>query len=140
MTPEPPQDPRDFSKDPRNGYGATAPPPAFQGIPQGIPPEEYGVPSGQYQAFPGAYGPYGNVQPYGPPTNVLAIVSLISSLVAALACGIGSVVAIVCGHVALNQIQRSGEAGRGMAIAGLVLGYLGLLATVGAALFFLTAD
>jgi hypothetical protein len=35
-------------------------------------------------------------------------------------------VAVVCGHVARGQIRRTGEAGDGVAIAGLILGYLGL--------------
>jgi hypothetical protein len=74
------------------------------------------------------YGPpYG--QPYGPPalaprTNGLAI--------AALACGIGgffvfpaSFAAVVLGHIARREIRRTGEAGDGMATAGLVLGYIG---------------
>ena len=41
---------------------------------------------------------------------------------------IGSILAIVFGHVALSQIKKSGgtQGGRGMAIAGLVLGYIGL--------------
>ena len=74
------------------------------------------------------YGPpYG--QPYGPPvpaprTNGMAI--------AALACGIGgffvfpaSFAAVVLGHIARREIRRTGEAGDGMATAGLVLGYIG---------------
>ncbi|GAA3200232.1 DUF4190 domain-containing protein [Actinocorallia longicatena] len=149
MTPEPPQDPQqpDLRKDPQPGYqrpeypeyrapgyppppgyGQPQPPPAYQGVPQGIPPEPYENGVSPYQAFPGAYGPYGHVPAYGPRTNVLAIVSLIASIVS---CGIGSVVGVVCGHIALNQMRRSGEAGRGLAVAGLVLGYLGLLAAVG---------
>ena len=40
----------------------------------------------------------------------------------------GSVLGVVFGHVALRQIRAGGGAqrGRGLAIAGLVLGYLGL--------------
>jgi hypothetical protein len=33
--------------------------------------------------------------------------------------------AIVCGHVARAQIRRTGEAGGRMALAGLILGYVG---------------
>jgi len=33
---------------------------------------------------------------------------------------------IVSGHVALGQVRQSGESGRSRAVAGLVLGYLGL--------------
>jgi hypothetical protein len=39
---------------------------------------------------------------------------------------IGSILAVILGHVALHQIGTSRQSGRGMAIAGLVLGYIGL--------------
>jgi hypothetical protein len=65
-----------------------------------------------------------------PPTNGFAIASLI--------CGVlwmawfGSLLAIVFGHVALGQIRRAQgrEGGRGIAIAGLALGYFGALTCV----------
>jgi hypothetical protein len=38
---------------------------------------------------------------------------------------------LVLGHVALVQTKRSGERGRGFAIAGLVLGYIGVLTAIG---------
>lgn len=40
-----------------------------------------------------------------------------------------SIVAIILGHISLSQIKKSGgtQAGRGFAIAGLVLGYVGLV-------------
>jgi hypothetical protein len=79
------------------------------------------------------YGqPYG--QPYGPPvlaprTNGMAI--------AALVCGIGgffvfpaSFAAVILGHIARRDIRRTGEAGSGMATAGLVLGYVGTVIAV----------
>ena len=42
---------------------------------------------------------------------------------------VGSILAVVFGHIALSQIKKSGgtQAGRGMAIAGLVLGYIGVV-------------
>ena len=49
-------------------------------------------------------------------TNPLAIASLVSAFVLPIA-------AIVLGHLALGQVARSGEQGRGLAIAALVLGY-----------------
>ncbi len=41
---------------------------------------------------------------------------------------IGSLLAVIFGHIALGQIKRAADAerGRGLAIAGLVLGYLGI--------------
>lgn len=54
-------------------------------------------------------------------TNVLAIVSLVLAFFISLG-------AVICGHIALSQIKKTGESGRGLAIAGLVLGYLGIAA------------
>ncbi len=51
-------------------------------------------------------------------TNTLAIISLITSIV-----GIG-IVGIITGHIGLSQIKKTHEQGRGMAIAGLVIGYV----------------
>jgi len=58
--------------------------------------------------------------------------------VASLVCGIGQIFfwflagvpAIVFGHVARRQIRQTGEAGSGMATAGLALGYVGVLAPI----------
>ena len=50
------------------------------------------------------------------PTNALAIVALVASFFVPLA-------GIVCGHLALAQIRRTGEQGHGMALAGTVIGY-----------------
>lgn len=55
--------------------------------------------------------------PAPPRTNTCAILALVFGILG------GSVVAVVLGHVALSQIRRTGDQGRGMAIAGLVLGY-----------------
>lgn len=43
-------------------------------------------------------------------------------------CAIPGIVAIVLGHLALEQIEDSGgvKRGRGMAIAGIVLGWVGI--------------
>ncbi|HJW00893.1 MAG TPA: DUF4190 domain-containing protein, partial [Arthrobacter sp.] len=50
-------------------------------------------------------------------TNILAILALVFGLA-------GGLPAIPLGHIALVQIRRTGDSGRGMAIAGLVLGYV----------------
>ncbi|MCL2850401.1 MAG: DUF4190 domain-containing protein, partial [Micrococcales bacterium] len=46
--------------------------------------------------------------------------------VVALVCGLLAMglVAVVCGHIARSQIRRRGGDGAGMALAGLVLGYV----------------
>jgi hypothetical protein len=56
-------------------------------------------------------------------TNGLAVAALVLGIVWAF--WIGSVLAIVFGHVALGQIRQQGQSGKGMAVAGLVLGYVG---------------
>jgi len=58
--------------------------------------------------------------------------------VASLACGIGQVFfwflaaipAVVLGHMARRQIRQTGEDGAGLALAGLILGWIGIVATV----------
>jgi hypothetical protein len=54
-----------------------------------------------------------------PMTNTLAILSLIFSFVFA-------IVGVILGHVALNQLAQTGQQGRGLAIAGLTVGYISL--------------
>lgn len=78
-------------------------------------------------------GPAAFVRPN--PTNGLAVASLICGLLWMI--WIGSALAIVFGHVALGQIRRAKvpEGGRGLAIAGLALGYAGALTFVVALLF-----
>ena len=50
-------------------------------------------------------------------TNPLAILALVAAFVA-------SVVGVVLGFIALGQVRTSGEAGRGIAIAAIVIGVL----------------
>ena len=59
-----------------------------------------------------------------PPTNGMAIAALILVF-------LFYPVGIVLGHVARGQIKRTGEGGRGLATAALVIGYLQLALTVG---------
>ncbi len=57
--------------------------------------------------------------------NKTAVASLVSSVVTLF--GMGSIVGIALGVYALNQIAVSGERGRGLAIAGILVGALTLL-------------
>jgi hypothetical protein len=58
-------------------------------------------------------------------TNGFAVASLVLGIVWAM--WIGSILALVFGYIAKNQIDRSGgrQTGRGMAVAGIVLGWVG---------------
>src|ERR1700710_2384837 len=79
--------------------------------------------------------PYGATNPYyaQPPaekSNVLAIVSLILGIVSYFTGFFLAIGAVITGHIALGQIKRTGAKGRGMAIAGLILGYVSILAGI----------
>ena len=82
-------------------------------------------------------GPTGPVVPYhagyqyppvipAPPTNGLAIGSMVCGLAEIFTLGFAAIPAVILGHLARGQIRRTGERGDGMAVAGLVLGYLGI--------------
>ncbi|MEU2156734.1 DUF4190 domain-containing protein [Streptomyces sp. NPDC019396] len=93
-------------------YGTPGPPGA---------PGPYGQPGqpGPY-GQPGQPGPYGGAPGWPPPpsekTNALAIVSFVMSIV----CGI-PFVPLILGIIALSQIRKNGEKGRGFAIAGIAI-------------------
>lgn len=75
------------------------------------------------------------------PTSALAIASLVFGIVCWLALPVvGSLVAIACGHLARRDIRqaRGALAGDGLAVGGLVLGYLHL-ATIVVAVFLVMA-
>lgn len=61
------------------------------------------------------------------PNNQMAVWSLVASCVGLL-CGIGSIVGIVLGFMAKNQIKESGgtQGGDGLATAGIVIGFLSI--------------
>ncbi|GAA1810665.1 DUF4190 domain-containing protein [Agromyces neolithicus] len=109
--------------------------------PASTPPVAPAAPAYSAPAAP-AYGEAapGYGQPAGAPakTNVLAIVSLIASISAFVILPfIGSIAGVICGHIGLSQIKKTGEQGRGMAVAGLIIGYVGIvLAIIGTIVFF----
>ncbi|NKZ09629.1 DUF4190 domain-containing protein [Mycolicibacterium septicum DSM 44393] len=82
-------------------------------------------PYGGYQGYPAGYPPSAH-------TNGMAVASLVSAVLFA-------PLGIVFGHISLSQLKRTGEQGRGIAIAGLVIGYvmtaLAIVATVLAVVF-----
>ena len=71
---------------------------------------------------PPAYGqnPYSQQNPQDK-YNVLSIISLVTSILAI------SLVGIITGHIAMNQIKKTGEKGYGLALGGLIVGYLGFV-------------
>jgi len=68
-----------------------------------------------------------------PTTNILAVISLIVSLLGVFSTFIipfvAQIAAIICGHIARSQIiqSRGSQTGSGMALAGLVISYMMLI-------------
>lgn len=132
-----------------------SPTPEDPGQPYGQQPYQPQNPQSPYAQQPYAQQPYAQqpygVQPqysagyapqYGAPTapnNSMAVVALVAGI-----CGlsvvpfIGSIVAVITGHMARKQIRQTGEGGDGMAVAGLVMGWIMIALTVlGTIAFFL---
>jgi hypothetical protein len=117
---------------PRYGqpYGEQPPPPV-SGPPQ--PP----VPA---QAYPSSPVPYGYLPPQpvvlqpAVPTSNLAVWSLVTGLVGFFAgwclLGLPCLAAVALGHGALSDTKDNVKSGRGMAVAGLALGYVALLPAI----------
>lgn len=114
--------------EPPPGYG---PPPYQPGPPQFGGPPPFGGPA----PYPGGYYPpdygggYGPVAGMKPGTNKLAIASLVTSFTGVFCCCLGSIVAIVLGAVAINQVKRTQQDGYGLAVAGIVIGIATLVVT-----------
>jgi hypothetical protein len=70
-------------------------------------------------------------------TNGMAIASLVLGIVWVY--WIGSILALVFGYVALGQIRQRGQQGRGMAIAGIVLGWVGAATLIAIIIFAISA-
>jgi peptidyl-prolyl cis-trans isomerase B (cyclophilin B) len=86
------------------------------------PPPPYGAyPPPPQGASGGYYGYTGYPQPQ--PTNGLAIASLVCAFLFA-------PLGIIFGHISLSQIRKTGEEGRGLAVAGLVISYMITVLTI----------
>ncbi|MET9232523.1 DUF4190 domain-containing protein [Lentzea sp. NPDC003310] len=89
-------------------------------------PKQSGDPYGQQPPPYGAQQPmYGYGYPPPPPkqqTN--AILALVLSLVGLATCGATAIVGVIFGHIAMGKIKRGEEDGHGMALAGIIIGYV----------------
>lgn len=93
-----------------------------------VPPQPFASATPGYGPSP-AYQQYWDGAPGPDSARGFAIASLVLGIVWLF--GIGSVLAVIFGHIALSRLKRAvSGAGRGMAIAGLILGYLGIAAAI----------
>jgi hypothetical protein len=106
-----------------------------------LPPPEDLTASALYNTTPPSSAPYPATAPFPaappylgglvPPMSQLAVWSMVSSLLG-LFCGVGLIVGIVLGFVSLHRFKEPGnnQRGRGMAIAGVVIGIVGIVGIV----------
>jgi hypothetical protein len=80
-----------------------------------------------------AVGPAG--RPFPGRTNPMAVASLACGVGQPLTLFLSTIPAIVLGHMARREIRRTGEDGKGLATAGLVLGWTGFALLIVACLF-----
>ncbi len=78
-----------------------------------------------------SYQPPAGPPPSAPPNNQLAVGAIIASAIGLL-CGIGSIIGIVLGVVAKNQIKASNGAqgGDNLATLGIVIGAVGIVLNI----------
>jgi Domain of unknown function (DUF4190) len=78
--------------------------------------------------------------PTGGGTSKWAVASLVCSLVG-LCIGLSSILGVIFGHMALSEIKRSNNyvQGRGLALAGLILGYVEIALAVIVVIFIVVA-
>ena len=111
--------------------------PGQQPAPQAYPNQQYpnqgypndGYPNDGYPtqtAYPVAgygYAAQGYAAP-APANNTMALISMVAGILGwTMLPFIGSVAAVITGHMARKEIARTGQPGSGMALAGLILGY-----------------
>jgi hypothetical protein len=107
----------------------------YEWAPAGAPPTAPGY------AYP---APYGHAYPAPVArNNGLAIASMVVSIAAFAVCGgLLGIVGAILGHVARRQIREQGGEGDGMALAGIIVGWIGFaigLALVAFYIFFIVA-
>jgi hypothetical protein len=107
-------------------------------------PPPYALPTPQYSPYassPGNWPPYGAPQPAGSPVhyggqpgpapwtnNGLAIAGLVVSIL--WLGGLGSLLGVIFGHISRGQIKRRPQRGAGVAMASLIIGYIGLVGSI----------
>ncbi|MEU8889787.1 DUF4190 domain-containing protein [Streptomyces sp. NPDC048442] len=128
IPPPPPEQPWNQPQQPGGPPQQPVPPPhQAYGTPYPPAPSPYGAqPYGGPQSYGGSQ-PYG-MPPAPPRTNGLAIASLVTGIVCCI-----PVLGLILGLIALSQIRKRGDSGKGMAVAGIVLSSLSVvLVLVGA--------
>lgn len=104
--------------EPQPGTAAQSAPAQGVPAPPAYPAYAYSTPAGP-PGYPPPYG-YPLAQPV---TNGLAIAAMVCAL-AGVATGISAPVGAILGHIARKQIRERGEQGDGMALTGIIAGWV----------------
>lgn len=101
-------------------------------VPAGYPASPYAPPTAPYQGYAQNFAP----------TSGNAIASMVCGILGLITCFIFlGIPAVICGHLALKQINNSPlpMGGRGMAISGLVMGYIQIISCLVGVVIFIFA-
>ncbi|MEC7445575.1 MAG: DUF4190 domain-containing protein [Planctomycetota bacterium] len=67
----------------------------------------------------------------------MAVAALVCGLLSLLGCGCATgIPAVICGYVGMKQADRGEAGGKGLAVAGLIMGILSLVITIGIGLLY----
>lgn len=109
------------------GYGGPWAPPGYPPPPGSGPSPPPGAPYPPYPPPGWQGGPWGSPYPQPRSTNGFAVAALCCGIGGLVTDGIAGVLGVIFGIVALRQIARDGQGGRGLAIAGIVVGAVTIL-------------
>lgn len=132
--PQPPAAPDPYAPPPVSGNPYSSP---VSADPYSTPPTS-GTPYSPPPPPAAPYTPYGGYQqvPASSGSNGMAIASMVLGIVGVLLCwcyGIGALpglIGAILGHVSLKQIKERGQEGRGMALTGIITGWIAVALVV----------
>ncbi|MDX3190576.1 DUF4190 domain-containing protein [Streptomyces sp. MN03-5084-2B] len=108
-----------YPQDPNNPYGQQPPPSG------GYQQPGYGQPYPPYSQYPGYPG---GMPAEGPG---LAVGSLVCSILGLVLCFIIGIAGVIMGHIAYGKAKRGVADGQGLALAGIIIGYVSIVLQVG---------
>ena len=113
---------------PGNWQDPSWPPPQYPDPTSGAPNYGgYGTPTSGAPGYGApaspAYGYGAPMVPMAPKTNGMAIAALVCALAGLVTC-VSAPVGAILGHVARRQIRERGEGGDGMALTGIIVGWI----------------
>ncbi len=109
-----------------------------------MPPPPTSGPQGSQGYQPPGYQPYGAMQPAQQGNSGMAVASLVLSLVGLIPCFWGlqipGLLGTIFGFIGMKQTADNARRGRGMAIAGLVVGIVLVVVCVAVWVYIATSD